>query len=300
LPLAPYLSMVEIKNLAETAFALTSKFDGELVIVRIHEIPPSLALSPSMISQKTLEQEKKLFEQLQQWVIDYNIKTGPEKKDINFHSLILIGRDVVDVILDVVKMEDCDLLMLNWYGYKQTKGVMLSSKIDRILRESKCDLLVVKDPQPMQSILVAVHPSARSPYIEQIGEIAGGLKDYYKPKMNLLGIVSQEIPSYLKPDPTELLKALKLKRKDFDEISLEPGDSVAGSILKKANNQKHDLIIIGSAQPRFLSHFKLGSVAEVLAKHSNDSLMIVRGHEGAAEAFFKQILSKFKPKQKSQ
>ena len=300
LPLAPYLSLVEIKNLAETAFALTSKFDGELVIVRIHEIPPSLALSPTMISPKTLEQEKKLFEQLQQWVTEYNVKTGPEKKDINFHSLILIGRDVVDVILDVVKMEDCDLLMLNWYGYKQTKGVMLSSKIDRILRESKCDLLVVKDPQPMQSILVAVHPSARSPYIEQIGEIVGGLKDYYKPKMHLLGVLDWEIPSYLKPDPTELLKALKLKRKDFEEISLEPGDSVAGTILKKANNQKHDLIIIGSAQPKFLSHFKLGSVAEILAKHSNDSLMIVRGHEGAAEAFFKQILSKFKPKQKSQ
>lgn len=298
LPLAPYLSQSEIKNLAEVAFALTSKFDGELVIIRIHEIPPSLALSPSMISPKTLEEEKKLFEQLQQWVTDYNIKTGPEKKDINFHSLILVGRDVVDVILDVVKMEDCDLLMLNWYGYKQTKGVMLSSKIDRILRESKCDLLVVKDPKPMNSILVAVHPSARSPYIEQIGEIAGGLKDYYKPKMHLLGVVGQEIPSYLKPDPTEILKGLKLKRKDFDEIRIESGNSVAGSILKKANNQSHDLIIIGSAQPRFLSHFRLGSVAEILAKHSDDSLMIVRGHEGAAEAFFKQVLSKLKPKQK--
>lgn len=296
LPLAPYLSMEEIKNLANISFALTSKYDGELVIVRIHEIPPSLALTPSMIGKSTLDQEKKLFEELQKWVTEYNIKTGPEKKDINFHSLILIGRDVVDVILDVVKMEDCDLLILNWYGYKQTKGVMLSSKIDRILRESKCDLLVIKDPKPMESILVAVHPSGKGPYTEQVGEIASGLHDYYKCKMHLLSVVDQNIPTYLKPDSSEVLKTLKMKKKDFSEVSFEYGRTVAGSILKKAANNKHDLIIIGAAQPRVLSHFHIGDVAEIIAKHSNDSLMIIRGHEGAAEAFFKNLLSKLKPK----
>jgi nucleotide-binding universal stress UspA family protein len=247
-----------------------------------------------MIDAKVLEQEKRLLDQLQQWVAEYNIKTGPEKKDINFHSLILIGRDIVDVILDVVKQEDCDLLILNWYGYTQTKGVILSNKIDRILRESKCDLLVVQDAKPFQSIMVATHPSARSPYLELVGEIAGGLKDYYKPRMELFSVVGQEIPSYFKPDPTEILKALKLKKRDFDEIIFLTGGSVAGAILDQMKKKNHDLVIIGAALPRFLAHFKLGSVAEILAKDTNTSLMIVRGHEGAAEALIKRVLAKFK------
>lgn len=295
LPLAPNLSWEEIKNLSEVAFALTSKYDGELVIVRIHEIPPALPLDQSMIKPGALEEERKLFDELQKWVEEYNKKTGPEIKDINFHSLILIGRDVVDVILDVVKQEDCDLLMLNWYGYTQTKGVILSSKIDRILRESKCDLLVVQDAKPFKSVMVAVHPSARGPYLGLMGEIAGGLRDYYKPRMELFSVVSQEIPSYFKPDPTTILKALGLKRKDFDEINFIAGRSIAGTILDQMKKKNHDLVIVGAALPKFLAHFKLGSVAEALAKDTTTSLMIVRGHEGAAEALVKRILRKFSP-----
>ena len=209
--------------------------------------------------------------------------------------MILIGRDVVDVILDVVKQEDCDLLILNWYGYTQTKGVILSSKIDRILRESKCDLLIIKDPQPVKSILLSVHPSAVNPYLQLIGEITSGLRDYYKPKMDLFSVSSQEIPSYLKPDPTGILKALGLKKKDFDEINFISGRSVTGNILQEAQKKEKNLIIIGSALPKLLSPFKLGGVAESLAKYTPTSLIIVRGHEGMAEAFIKLILINFKP-----
>ena len=295
LPLAPNLSQEEIKNLSEVAFALTSKYDGELVIIRVHEIPPALPLNQSMIKPDVLEQERKLFDQLQQWVNEYNIKTGPGIKNINFHSFILIGRDVVDVILDVVKQEDCDLLILNWYGYVQTTGVILSSKIDRILRESKCDLLVIQDAKPFKSVMVAVHPSGKGPYLELVGEISGGLRDYYKPKMELFGVVSQEIPSYFKPDPTELLKGLKLKKKDFDEINFVTGRSVTGTISQEMKDKGHDLVIIGAAIPRFLAHFKIGSVAEELAKDTSTSLIIVRGHEGAAEAWVKRLLKKLHP-----
>ena len=208
--------------------------------------------------------------------------------------MILVGRDVVDVILDVVKQEDCDLLILNWYGYTQAHGVMLSSKIDRILRESKCDLLVIQDAKPFRSVLVAVHPSAKSPYLELIGEIAGGLRDYYKPRMELFGVMPQGIPSYLRPDPTALLSGLKLDRKDFDEINFASGRSVAGGILEEMKKKNHDLVIVGAAQPKFLAHFKVGSVAEALAKDTATSLMIIRGHEGAAEAFLKRLIRPLK------
>ncbi|MBI2024587.1 MAG: amino acid permease [Candidatus Harrisonbacteria bacterium] len=293
LPLAPYLTEEEIKNLSEMAFSLTSKFDGELVIVRIHEIPHALPLDQSTLNQKTIEDEKKLFEKLEDWVKEYNDKTGPEIKDINFHSLILVGRDIVDVILDTIKQEECDMLILNWYGYTQTKGVILSSKIDRILRESECDLLVIKDPQPPKSILIAAHPSAGSPYLDLIGALANGISVFYKAKLKLYSMIPGNIPSYFKPNPTEILKALKLKKKDFDEVDIVGGKSIATGILEKA--KENDLIIIGSARPRFLSEFKLGGVAETLAKHATSSLLIVRGHEGAAEAFIKRMLMKLRP-----
>ena len=290
LPLSPELNWEQIKNLSEIAFTLASKFNGELIIVRIHEIPPALALHPSVIDPKVLDGEKKLFESLQQWVNEYNVKTGPEKKDINFHSLILIGRDVVDVILDVIKQEDCDLLLLNWEGYPQTQGVILSAKIDRILRESQCDLVVIKNPRPIKSVLLAAHPSAKSPYLELMGEVVSGLNDYYKPTMKLFSVIDSTIPSYLKLDPTNILKGLRLKKKDFADIKIVTGKSVANSILEESEKNNIDLIVIGATVLKFLQEIRFGGIAESLIRRGRNSVMVVRSHQGATEVLIKKVI----------
>ncbi|MEK9186140.1 MAG: amino acid permease [Patescibacteria group bacterium] len=295
LPIAPHLSLEEIKHLAETAFVLTSKYDGELVIVTIHEIPPSLPLSQSMVNAARLQTEKEIFAQLHQWVEEYNKKTGPTVKDINFHSLILIGRDLVDVILDVVKIEDCDLLMINWTGATDGQNVILSRKIDRILRESKCDLLVIKDPKPFASAIIAVNPEGISPYAGLVGEISIALKNYYQTKLELLMLTDKYVPSYLKPDPSNVLKSLNMKRLDFDSIELKTSPSITRGILKEAEEKQANLVIIGSARPRLLEQIRLGSIAEYLAKNIKTSLMILRGHQGATEAFWIRILKKLNP-----
>jgi amino acid transporter/nucleotide-binding universal stress UspA family protein len=296
LPLGPHLAVEEIRNLAENAFALTSQYDGELVIVTVHEIPPALPLDPAMIDPKSLEKERTLFAQLHEWVEDYNKKTGPEVKDINFHSLILVGRDVVDVILDVVKIEDCDLLMLNWSGYVESYNVILSRKIDRILREAKCDLLVVKNPKSPRSVLIAAHPSGGNPYLERVGELAVGLMKFYKPRMTLFSVISrEEVPSYLKPDAGLLLKGLGMKKRDFSLINFVSAKSIVSAILNEAKQQNTDLILMGAARPQFLQEIRLGAIPEMVAKNTQLSVMILRGHEGATEVLWKRILNKLNP-----
>lgn len=295
LPIAPHLDLKEIQNLAENAFVLTSKYDGELVIVAVNEVSSSLPLDPAMADQKALEKQKEIFGYLHNWVEEYNKKTGLEVKDINFHSLILVGRDIVDVILDVVKMEDCDLLMLNWSGYSENKNVILSWKIDRILRESKCDLLVIKNPQPPKSVLIATDPQGMGFYTELLGELTLAVKDYYKPNIELLSVMGQEIPVYLKPDPTPILKALKMKKKDFNEINFVASRSIIHAILKEVREKGVDLLIIGAAKPKFLHEIRVGNLAENLAKNVDCSVMIIRGHQGVAEALWLKLLKKFNP-----
>ena len=298
LPIAPHLSLEEIKNLAENAFVLTSKYDGELVIVTIHEIAAALPLNPAMIEEGLLQREKEIFAQLHQWVEEYNKKTGPEVKNINFHSLILIGRDIVDVLLDVIKMEDCDLLALNWTGYVEGQDAILSRKIDRILRESKCDLLVVKNPRAPRSILIAADPSGRGPYAELLGEIASAFKNYYKSSLYFLGVTAEEVPVYLKPDPGPVLAALKMKRKDFNEITFAHSRSITRAVLREIQEKNIDLLVIGAARPKLLKEIRVGNLAEELVKSAWCSVMIARGHEGTTEVFWKNMLKKIIPKAK--
>ena len=288
LPIAPELTLEELKNLSEMTFALASELNGEIIAVKIHQIPQPLML----LDGATMTHDQQIFENLKEWVTEFNKKMGGVNKDINLHSLLLVGRDIVETILDVIKMEDCDLLILNWEGYTRTKGTIFGGKIDRILRESKCDLLVVKNPKPITSLMLAAHPSGNSPYLNLTGEIFSALKNHYKVKTELVSILDPATPFYLKPDPQILLKPLNLKKKDFGEIEFFKAKSVVTAIIEEAKIKETGLVIIGASRTKILGEIRFGNIPELLAKHLDTSLMIVKGHQGIAEAAWEKIIKK--------
>ena len=288
MPIAPELTLEELKNLSEIAFALASNLDGEIIAIKIHQVPQPLTL----LDGATMIHDRQIFQNLKEWAAEFNEKMAGREKDINLHNFLLVGRDIVDTILDVIKIEECDLLLLNWEGYTETKGTIFGSKIDRILRESKCDLLVVKNPKPITSLLLAAHPSGNSPYLKLMGEIFSSLKNYYKAKTELTSILAADTPFYLKPDPQILLKPLGLKRKDFEEIEFFKAKSVITAIIDEAKIKEISLVIIGATRPKFLGEIRFGNIPELLSKHLNTSLMIVRGHQNIAEAAWEKLLKK--------
>lgn len=288
MPIAPELTLEELKNLSEIAFALASNLGGEIIAVKIHEIPQPLTL----LDGATMTHDRQIFQNLKEWVTEFNAKNPNREKDVNLHNLLLVGRDIVETILDVIKMEDCDLLILNWEGYTKTKGTILGSKIDRILRESKCDLLVVKNPRPITSLMLAIHPAGDSPYLKLMGELFTALRNYYNPKTELASILAADTPFYLKPDPQILLKPLGLKRKDFDEVEFFKAKSVVTALIDETKTKEVNLVIIGASRPKILGEIRFGSIPELLAKHLHTSLMIVRGHQGIAEALLDKLISR--------
>ena len=66
------------------------------------------------------------------------------------------------------------------------------------------------------------------------------------------------------------------------------------TIIKQSKIMKSDLVIVGSSGQQFLKEIRFGNISEFLAKHLPVSFMIVRGHEGIAETFWKKILYKFR------
>jgi len=288
MPIAPELTLEELKNLSEIAFVLASNLGGEIIAIKVHQVPQPLAL----LDGATMTHDRQIFQNLKEWVAEFNEKMAGREKDVNLHNFLLVGRDIVETILDVIKMEDCDLLLLNWEGYTRTKGTIFGSKIDRILRESKCDLLVVKNPKPITSLLLAAHPSGDSPYLKLMGEIFSSLKNYYKAKTELASILAADTPFYLKPDPQILLKPLGLKRKDFEEIEFFKSKSVITAIIDETKTKEISLVIVGASRPKLLGEIRFGNIPELLAKHLHASLMIVRGHQGVAEAAWEKLIKK--------
>ena len=95
----------------------------------------------------------------------------------------------------------------------------------------------------------------------------------------------------MKPDFSLLIKALGLKKKDFDSVSNYNSGSVIKAILHEMKQQNADTLLIGASQPRFLEEIRFGSTSELIAKHSKTGVIMVRGHETPTEVIWKRILN---------
>lgn len=288
LPIESHLNIEELKNLVEISFALASHFDGEIIITKIHEVPQALPL----LEGAKMDHDRQILDNVKDWAEEFNQKMPGLKKDINFHNLLMAGRDTVETILDIVKMEDCDILILNWEGYTHTKGTIFNHKIDQILREAKCDLVVLKNPRPIRSLVVTGNPSGTGAYAEKAGEIFKGLVNYFQPKTKLLGIIDPNIPHYFKPDYNPLLRSLRLKKKDFNEIEFARSKSIVSGVIENVKKDQADLLIIGATETKFLKEIRFGDISELLAKHLDVPLMIVKGYESLPKAIWKKITDK--------
>jgi amino acid transporter/nucleotide-binding universal stress UspA family protein len=285
LPISPKSPLEEIKKLTKISLALASRSGGEIIFLKVHEVPQPLTLFEGAV----MEHDRQIFENIKGWVEEFNEKMPGVAKDVNLHNLIMIGRDITEVILEVTKVEDCDLLVLNWEGYTQTKGVVFGGKIDRILREAHCDLLVVKDPKPVKSMLVAANPKAKNPNLPLVGELVKALSDYYKPSTELFCVLGEEVPIYFKTDPRQLLEKMGLAKTDFGAIKFKSNRSIVKAVIGEAEAVNADLVIIGSAKSKLLKDIRFGGISESLAKHLDRSLFIVKAHRGITEDFWNRL-----------
>jgi amino acid transporter/nucleotide-binding universal stress UspA family protein len=289
MPIPPQVTAEELRHLSEIGFALASRYGGEILAVKVHTVPQALTL----LDGATMIHDQHIFELLKQWVQEFNRKMVNEK-DINLHSLSMVGRDTVDSLLEVIKMEDCDKLLVAWDGFTNTKGVVFGSKIDRILRETKIDLLLVKNPQPVRSILLAEEYHSDNPYLPLTGDILSALKVHFHPKMKLISVVPMEHEGPGINTTKKLLDAVDCKESDFEEIKILRAKSPVMAIVKEANFQKEGkLVIINASSPHILDQIRMGTIPELLAKHIDASVMIVRGHQGRVEVAFDKFVKLF-------
>jgi nucleotide-binding universal stress UspA family protein len=286
LPIMPTATFEDIAKRLETAVVIASRMKGEIIILMVHEVPQPLML----LDGATMTHDRQMLDNIKRWVEEFNEKTPGLDHDINFHNLVMVGRDITDTILEVVKMEDCDLLMLSWKGYTRVKGTVFGSKIDRILREAHCDLLVLKDPQPVSSIILAANPKGKNPSLKLIGEIYSALNAQYHPKTELFCVLGKEVPVYLKTDPTAVLGGLGLQKQDVQDIKFTSSSSITKALIEEVDSVSADLVIVGASKPKFLKDIRFGRIPESLAKHlEGSSLMIVKAHQTVAEAFGERL-----------
>jgi amino acid transporter len=140
------LPIADMKDAKLVEFsALVSKVeDANMTLLNIIEIPRALPIDA--IGFREVNEKMKAMEQL---------KKICKKESVKARAKVTISHTIAETIIDEVKDEHINLLVLGWRGYR-TRGRMMGTNIDYIAQNAPCDVAVfrTKGFEKLEKIMV--------------------------------------------------------------------------------------------------------------------------------------------------
>jgi glucosyl-3-phosphoglycerate synthase len=276
----------------------------QITALGIVEVPEGVSLSEGATQARTARR-------LLQRVLDFGDEEGVE-----IRTMVRIGRRAADGVIEAVGEEATDLVIFGWGGpptasqaaraaeeaaaearrgrrlAQPAAAPVFSPTIDAVVRESPCDIAVVKQRgvEDVRSILV---PVRGGPHAELAMRLARDLGKRFGAQVVVLHIVPKGIGE----------RALEREQAALDRFVKEHGGarrargqlreatSVRQAIIREAAH--HDLVVMGaSAQPSNATpdgRFLFGTVADTVASKAKPTVIVVKTKQRLGLATFEQL-----------
>jgi glycosyltransferase involved in cell wall biosynthesis/nucleotide-binding universal stress UspA family protein len=246
---------------------------GRVVALGIVEIPEEIDFSQAVRpAQEHRQRLGKIFK----------IARSP---DLEVGTLVRVSRQAWQGIVDAVREEDADLLLLSWKGISETPDAIFGTTIDEIMKDPPCDIALVRQ-HPFKQWRRILLPVRGGPHAVLALRLAVGLAERFDGVVTTLrvvppGVASEEVERERESFNSLLAEFPKARVKQAFKVS----DSVARAILEEAT--QHDVVVMGAAATSLPAGPHLfGPIGEVVARESEKPVVMVKT---------KQPLESFQP-----
>jgi amino acid transporter/nucleotide-binding universal stress UspA family protein len=278
--LVPLAHPDHVKDLIRMASTLARHKKGEILALGIVKVPDQL---PVAEGRRFIDEFKEIMNQA--------VEVG-KSLNIVVNTLIRIGHNVNQAIIDTVKERDIDLMVMGWKGFSHTRGSVFGGVMDDVVLNAECDVVMVKmiHLDHMKSILI---PTSGGPHASFAIEIAPAIAETYDSSVTVAMVVP--------PNVTEEDRDIYQKRVDSGvdylkgkierlEGRLVSASGISTGILKET--EKYDACIIGAAREGLMQQVLFGSIPEKIAKKSRHTIIMVKKHQGTLKSLISRIFHK--------
>ena len=267
---------------------------AEITALGIVEVPDGVSLAEGATHARTARR-------LLQRVLDFG-----DEEEIEIRTMVRIGRRAADGVIEAVGEEGSDLVIFGWGGPPSPaaaarataargmprEAAVFSPTIDAVVRESPCDIAVVKQRglDHVSSILV---PVRGGPHAELAMRLARDLGKRFGAQVVVMHVVPKGIGERAMHREREALDRFVAEHRGGRRVSglLREAPSVRTAILREASN--HQLVVMGaSAHPSTLApdgRFLFGVVAETIASRAKPTVIVVKTKQRLALATFDDL-----------
>ena len=283
--LIPVANPTTAEELVRIGAAIMDPRNGELSALGIVEVPEGMPLSEGATRARHARR-------LLQKVLDYAPNGTP------IHPIVRIGRHASEGIIEASAEQEADLIIFGWggraAGNRDGNGPMVfSPTIDEVVRESPCDIAVVKQRGSREIKRVLV-PVRGGPHAELAIRFADAIATYHGGTVVVLHLVPPGITMAVRAQAERALTTfIKQHLKGKGEAVLREAPNVRNAILREA--EKADLVVMGaSAVPGAdgMDSYLFGALPEAIAARAKPSVVVVKTREEIGGATFDTLASK--------
>ena len=302
--LIPVANPGTAEELIRIGAGLLDQRSGALDVLGIVEVPEGMALSEGATRARHARR-------LLQRVLDY----APPGTAI--HPLVRIGRHAAEGIVEAAAEQEADLIIFGWGGKQSLAGpvgassaaatesgkarrrarpadggpTVFSPTIDAVVRESPCDIVVVKQrgSRDVKRILV---PVRGGPHAELALTFADALGRANGAEVIVLHLVPPGISLAVRAQAERALAAfIKSRIRGRAEPLVREAANVRNAILREAEHA--DLVVMGaSASPGGGDASLFGAIPEAIATRAKPTVVVVKTRQPIHRETFEQLAEK--------
>ncbi len=265
-----YPIMVAVANpdnagqLIQSTYRLCGAKDAHLELIHMVQVPDQVSLHDA--EKYTHTGKEGLFEVMLSLSLHFPISTT-----------IRYCRNVARGIVSAIREKKTKMLVLGWHGEKHHTIFNLGSKIDPIIEQSPCNVVVLKDCGGNKTFKKALVPIAGGPNGALALEIASILTRHDEGTVTALSVDtgrgSVNFEQFLDTNG----KKFDIDRKTLKTKTVQ-AKSVVKAILKEAKD--YDLVVLGTTEKPILAQMGRMSLPEKIACRTPKPVVMVKSDAG--------------------
>lgn len=256
----------QAENALKVAAQLANRFDGEIFLLHMLELPLQL-VDPVVGSGNQNLPEALFFMQLAKKKFKELID-APYLEGIKIHDIVEFHQ-AFDGIMEISKEHNCDFIVMGSNGSSGIKEVFIGSNTEKVVRNSTIPVLVIKNEHENFDINNFVF--ATDCDLEYKHTLNKAIQFANKINANLHLVYINTANNFKTTQETNQCLEDFVKGEDISAHSLNVYNdiSVEKGVLNFAKSINAGLIGISTHGRKGLAHFFNGSISEDLVNHAN-------------------------------
>ncbi|MEE9456227.1 MAG: amino acid permease [bacterium] len=280
--LVPIANPDTMKSLVTVAAAIAKKFDGEILLLSVVEVPYYVPLERGVARAGDFRSQLMLAEKI------------CEREGVDdVKRMIKISHRLSHGILETAREENCNFIVMGRVSRRTLGDRLLATVIDAVLDDAPCDVAIVRpgagDLTDVDRILVAVSGSSNS---RLAAELAPAFADSFDAKLRVVTVsgAADEFgaPRYTARNLLDEIVCDVECRRGFERDVLqaeEVTEALMADILPK------DLVVLGARKGGAWEQLLFKSVPEEISERVDNTVVIIKKFTRVRRGRLERLLS---------